>query len=146
MRIPVRVLASFLIAGWAFHPSSLGAQGDDPLRVALAQRVDTTKQGTGVVVGLLTPEGRSFAAYGRVSLDGPAVGPNTVAETGALGKLLTAFLLADMVERGEVALNDPVRKYLPASVKIPSEGARRSCWSIWPRTSRDCRAIQSWSI
>ncbi len=56
---------------------------------------------------------------------GPAAGPDTVAEIGSLGKLFTAFLLADMVERGEVALNDPVQKYLPASVKVPSRGGKQ---------------------
>lgn len=87
----IRVLASFLIAVWALHSLSLGAQGDDPLRAALATRVNEAKQGTGVVVGLLTPEGRSFASYGHISLDGPAPGPDTVAEIGSLGKLFTAF-------------------------------------------------------
>ena len=69
MRI-LRLLATCLPAVCVFDASHLGAQGNDPLRVALARRVDEAKQGTGAVVGLLTPEGRSFAAYGRVSLDG----------------------------------------------------------------------------
>ncbi len=77
-----------------------------------------------MVVGLLTPQERSFSAYGRISVNGPEAGPDTVAEIGSLGKLFTAFLLADMVERGELALNDPVRKYLPASVKVPSRGGK----------------------
>jgi serine-type D-Ala-D-Ala carboxypeptidase/endopeptidase len=34
------------------------------------------------------------------------------------------LLLADMVERGEVALDDPVRKYLPSGVTVPSRGRR----------------------
>ncbi len=38
--------------------------------------------------------------------------------------MFTALLLADMVERKEVALDDPVSKYLPASVTIPSRNGR----------------------
>jgi CubicO group peptidase (beta-lactamase class C family) len=72
------------------------------------------------VVGLLNPEGRSFAVYGRISIGGQEPTADTIFEIGSITKVFTAFLLADMVERGEVALNDPVRKYLPASVVVPS--------------------------
>ena len=40
-------------------------------------------------------------------------------EIGSITKVLTALILADMVERGEVAMADPVANYLPASVKVP---------------------------
>src|SRR5207244_1074108 len=35
-------------------------------------------------------------------------------------KAFTAVLLADMVTRGEVKLDDPVSKYLPETVKVPA--------------------------
>lgn len=112
------LLALLLVTG--VSSSNLGAQDSpDPLRAAMAKRIDD-KHGTGVVVGLLTPEGRSFAAYGSVSAGGPEATADTVFEIGSITKVFTSFLLADMVERGEVALNDPVRKYLPASVIVPS--------------------------
>lgn len=101
--------------------SGLGAQGSsDPLRSALARRIDQNQHGTGAVVGLLTPEGRSFAVYGRVSIGGPEPTADTIVEIGSLSKVFTAFLLADMVERGDVALDDLLRKYVPASVTVPS--------------------------
>ena len=90
----------------------------------MAKRIDEGKQGTGAVVGLLTPQGRSFATYGRISLGGPEVTPDTIFEIGSITKVFTAFLLADMVERGEVRLDDPVRKFLPASVKVPSRSGK----------------------
>src|SRR5688500_6493704 len=114
------IIALALLAS-CLHSSNLGAQGNrDPLRAALAKRIDEAKQGTGGVIGLLTPEGRSFATYGRISLGGQEAAPDTIFEIGSIAKVLTAFLLADMVERGEVALDDPVQKYLPASVTVPS--------------------------
>ena len=114
---PILALTLVVIA----YTSKPTAQADrDPLRAAMAKRIDEGKQGTGAVVGLLTPEGRSFATYGRTSLGGPEATPDTVFEIGSITKVFTAFLLADMVERGEVVLNDPVRKFLPASVSIPS--------------------------
>ena len=119
---PALALALVAICG---HPSHLAAQADrDPLRSAMAKRIDEGKQGTGAVVGLLTPQGRSFATYGRISLGGPEVTPDTIFEIGSITKVFTAFLLADMVERGEVRLDDPVRKFLPASVKVPSRSGK----------------------
>jgi serine-type D-Ala-D-Ala carboxypeptidase/endopeptidase len=41
---------------------------------------------------------------------------DTVFEIGSITKVFTALLLADMVERGEVALDDPVAKYLPTAM------------------------------
>ena len=40
-------------------------------------------------------------------------------EIGSVTKVFTSLLLADMVQRGEVALTDPIGKYLPADVKVP---------------------------
>ena len=112
-----RLLPSALIVAWF---AVWGVSAQDALRAALFGRIDQAKHGTGAVVGLLTPQGRSFAVYGRVRADGPPVTPDTIAEIGSIGKVFTAFLLADMVERGDVALDDPVSKYLPAAVVVPS--------------------------
>ena len=117
-------LLALALVATCVHPSNLVAQNDDPLRPALAERIDEAKQGTGAVVGLLTPEGQSFAAYGRMSVGGQEAAADTIFEIGWITKVFTAFLLADMAERGEVALNDPVRKYLPTSVKAPSRRGR----------------------
>ena len=118
-RVPA-ILASTLVT-CALASMGVGAQdARDPVRTALARRIDEARQGTGALVGLLTPEGRSFAVHGRVRIDGPMVTPDTIVEIGSIGKVFTVFLLADMVERGEVALDEPIRKYLPPSVTVPS--------------------------
>jgi serine-type D-Ala-D-Ala carboxypeptidase/endopeptidase len=78
-------------------------------------------QGVGIVVGTLTAEGRSFAGFGRTSLDGDEK-PNaqTIFEIGSISKVFTALLLADMVERGKLNMDDPVGKYLPETVTVPA--------------------------
>jgi serine-type D-Ala-D-Ala carboxypeptidase/endopeptidase len=50
---------------------------------------------------------------------------DTIFEIGSATKVFTSLLLADMVQRGEVALADPVAKYLPADVKVPQRGGRQ---------------------
>ena len=117
----VPLLVPVVAASCMLLSSSLGAQDSlDPLRSALAKRIDEARHGTGAVVGLLTPEGQSFVTYGRVSVGGPEPTAGTIFEIGSITKVFTAFLLADMVERGDVKLDDPVRKHLPASVIVPS--------------------------
>ena len=44
---------------------------------------------------------------------------NTLYEIGSITKTMTATLLADMVLRGEVKLDDPVENYLPAITDFP---------------------------
>ena len=43
---------------------------------------------------------------------------DAIYEIGSITKVFTATLLADMVSRGEVALADPIAKFLPKSVKV----------------------------
>src|SRR6185312_2260513 len=44
---------------------------------------------------------------------------------GSASKTFTALLLEDAVERGEMKLDDPVAKYLPTSIKVPSRNGRQ---------------------
>ena len=46
-------------------------------------------------------------------------------ELGSITKVFTALLLTEMVTRGEVALDDPVSKYLPGSVKMPARNGKQ---------------------
>ena len=114
-------ILALILGAICVYRSNIAAQANrDPLRAAMAKRIDEGKQGTGAVVGLLTPQGRSFATFGRISLGGPEATPDTIFEIGSITKVFTSLLLADMVERGEVKLDDPVRKFLPTSVSMPS--------------------------
>ncbi len=45
-------------------------------------------------------------------------------EIGSITKVFTASVLASMVARGEVRLDDPVARYLPPSVKAPTRGGK----------------------
>ncbi len=59
-------------------------------------------------------------AYGSLNQGDPRpLNGDTIFEIGSVTKVFTSLLLADMVERGEVALNDPISKYLPPGVKAP---------------------------
>jgi serine-type D-Ala-D-Ala carboxypeptidase/endopeptidase len=48
-----------------------------------------------------------------------------VFEIGSITKVFTALLLTEMVTRGEVALDDPVAKYLPGNVRMPARNGKQ---------------------
>jgi serine-type D-Ala-D-Ala carboxypeptidase/endopeptidase len=63
--------------------------------------------------------------FGRGRVGPSRPGPpaaDTIFEIGSVTKVFTATVLADMVEEGVVALNDPVRRYLPEGVELPVRG------------------------
>jgi D-alanyl-D-alanine-carboxypeptidase/D-alanyl-D-alanine-endopeptidase len=101
---------------------------DAEIRKILAGRVDTLagpQDGIGIVVGVIGPKGRRVIPYGHLNQADPRpLGGDTLFEIGSVSKVFTALLLADMARKGEVALADPVAKYLPAGVKIPERDGR----------------------
>ena len=98
---------------------------DSDIRQILVDRIDTQHQSIGIVVGLIGPEGRRVIAYGHLEKGDPRpLSGDTVFEIGSATKVFTSLILADMVERGEVALDDPVAKYLPPGVKMPERNGR----------------------
>jgi serine-type D-Ala-D-Ala carboxypeptidase/endopeptidase len=76
-----------------------------------------------VVLGVLEPDGSTRLAtwYGPDPTQGDG---RTVFELGSVTKTFTATLLADMVLSGDVRLEDPVERYLPEGVRVPSVGGR----------------------
>ncbi|HYG99054.1 MAG TPA: serine hydrolase [Terriglobales bacterium] len=105
-------------------PASL-APSDSKVRQILADRIDTYKKSRGIVVGVVTAQGTSVVAYGaHDEQDNRALSADSVFEIGSISKVFTALLLMDMVQRGEVKLEDPVAKYLPTTVLLPSRNGK----------------------
>ncbi|MGA3185819.1 MAG: serine hydrolase [Bryobacteraceae bacterium] len=99
---------------------------DSEIRGVLKQRVDEFHQSVGIVVGMIGPEGRKVVSYGALETgDARALDGDTVFEIGSMSKVFTSLLLSDMVQRGEVALTDPVSKFLPAGIKMPERNGKQ---------------------
>jgi len=98
---------------------------DAEIRKIISDRIDVQKQSVGIVVGVIEPAGRRVVAHGSFAKgDARPVGAETVYEIGSITKVFTSLLLADAVQRHEVALTDPVAKFLPDSAKMPERGGR----------------------
>ncbi len=95
-------------------------RSDAEVQTILQKRIDLDKQSVGIVVGLITPQGRKIISYGHLSQSDPRKPDGeTIFEIGSISKVFTALLLADQVERGELHLNDSIAKFLPRSVDVP---------------------------
>jgi CubicO group peptidase (beta-lactamase class C family) len=101
------------------------APGDSAIATMLRERIDGGAV-KGMVVGVIDPDGqRRIVAYGSSGSPGLALDGNTVFEIGSISKTFTNTILATMVLRGEVQLEDPIQKYLPESVRVPSRNGRQ---------------------
>lgn len=88
-------------------------------------RVERIRSG-GMVLATIDADGRSsVAADGDAGPGALPLDADSVFEIGSITKVFTATLLADMVDRGEVKLDDPVQKFLPSSVRVPQRGGRQ---------------------
>ncbi len=108
-------------------PVAAGAQhfpADDDLRLMLRYMVEDGVA-PGIVLGLLEADGSTRTlSYGAGGPDTRPLSPLSVFDLGSINKTFTATLLAEMVARGEVGLQDPVEKFLPDSVSVPSRSGR----------------------
>lgn len=106
-------------------PAPAGAQHfppDEDLALMLRYLVEDGET-PGIVLGVLEADGTARAVgYGSAGPEARPPGPRSVFEIGSLTMTFTATVLADMVARGEVGLEDPVAKYLPDHVTVPSLG------------------------
>jgi CubicO group peptidase (beta-lactamase class C family) len=87
-----------------------------------------TRTAGGVVVGVQTRTERTVHAFGASGTSRP-LGERTLFEIGSVTKTFTTTLLAEMVVRGEVALDDPIDRYL-------TQGVRRRARAHRPITLR----------
>ena len=138
IKFPHSVAAALILAAWpalaAARPQQGGAPAaqssallpsDDDVRELIRTYVDNG-QAKAIVVGLLEPNGsRRIVTYGEAGAGAQPLGPNSVFEIGSINKTFTGAILADMVRRGTVRLEDPVSKYLPANVRVPSRNGRQ---------------------
>jgi CubicO group peptidase (beta-lactamase class C family) len=102
------------------------APSDAEVRAMLAERIDTLHRGVGIAVGIVDANGRRFYNHGTFAVDDPRpIANDTIFEIGSVTKVFTSLLLADMVQRGEVSLDDPIAKFLPPDVKVPERGGKK---------------------
>ncbi len=128
----------FLVAALATAPAAAPAQrgaggstgaaalpSDSVVRAIITQRVNEHRS-AGIVVGLLDADGGTrIIAYGDPGPGQPPLDGNSVFEIGSISKVFTATALAELVQSGRVKLDDPVQRYLPDRVRVPSRDGKQ---------------------
>lgn len=95
---------------------------DGPHRAQIAALVQPLIDGeiaSGLVVGLYDAGRLEIYGFGKGPGGKPPTG-NTLFELGSVTKVYTSLLLADSVQRREVALDTPVADLLPPGVTVPT--------------------------
>ncbi len=123
-RFILLAVAAQTIVATAQLPAQVVVPTDSAIRAILQGRVDT-KRTVGIVAATLDHGRQAIYTAGSSGAPGVALDGNTVYEIGSITKVFTASLLAEMVARGEVRLDDPVATYLPNSVRVPSRNGKR---------------------
>ncbi|UVI38394.1 serine hydrolase domain-containing protein [Qipengyuania spongiae] len=92
---------------------------------ALVRPFIDSGQAKGIVIGLLEPDGsRRILTYGQAGEGAAPLTTSSVFEIGSITKTFTGAVFADMVRKGEVDLDAPLSRYLPAGVRAPVFGDR----------------------
>ena len=90
------------------------------IQAVLADQIDVRGKSVGMVVGMVSPEGRPVVSHGATVQGGPVPDADVAFELASLTKVFTATLLAEMVGKGEVSLDDSVARHMPAECKMPT--------------------------
>jgi len=106
----------------AFGSANSAASATDPIRDLLKKAVGAGEKVAGMIALAVDEAGIRMASFGSTGVPGLALDRDTVFEIGSITKVFTALMLVDMASRGEVALDDPVTKYLPATVRLREVG------------------------
>jgi len=89
--------------------------------IILKNMGNKSKGGVSIVVGVITSNGTSVSGYGNISnANTTKVNGDSIFDIGSITKTFSTTLLADMAKRGLVKLDDPLQKYLPSNVKVPT--------------------------
>jgi len=97
----------------------------DKVKENIQQRVDAGEN-TGIVVGVIDADVTDFFSYGKKSLKGTEkVDEYSIFEIGSISKVFTTLLLAQMIEKGNLSLIDPIEKFLPDEVNVPARDGKK---------------------
>jgi len=120
----VRFICFALILSLVPFPA-LAEDFTNAIHAFLQQRVEVDKVCIGMVVGLVDKDGSRVVSYGQLDNGtDQEMNGDTVFAICSVTKTFTGLLLQDKIERGEMRLDDPVAKYVPQSVRMPTRNGK----------------------
>lgn len=114
MRFLKALMIGLLCAGFV-----QAAEVPENVKKHIQERIDKDIN-QGIVIAVIDADGVDYFSAGTTQMEGGSkVDENKVFEIGSISKTFTTLILADMVQKGEVALEDPISKYLPDGINSP---------------------------
>lgn len=109
------------VSSYNFVLEDDGFKITNQIKELLRERIDSNKTNAAIAIGLVDKNGTQFYGYGQLSNNSSntKIDQNTIFAIGSNTKVFTALLLADMVYKGLVNLDDPIENYLPSNVTVP---------------------------
>lgn len=111
----------FAVPTWAGDPP----QDPAALQRLLASRFKGDRSGACVLAAVLDKERTTRALYCAGTRQDAPPSMDAAMEIGSVTKTMTAYLVADLIEREVWSLDDPIAKHLPAGTLVPRQGERQ---------------------
>lgn len=108
------LLLSIIAAGSYCQTKTLSAEVLKSINLRLKET------NPGIVIGIIDKDGPRYFSFGVTKKGGSKVNEHSIYEIGSISKVFTSTLLADKVVKGELNLDDPIDRYLPSTVTIPT--------------------------
>ena len=114
----------------AVSPANSFAHSGPELKVKIDEVVSRQMKAgevVGLAIGVISNGGQPQTfAYGEVlKRSGQMPSLTTLFQIGSITKTFTGVLLALLAERGIVRLDDPLQKYVPQGIQVPSDNGRQ---------------------
>jgi CubicO group peptidase (beta-lactamase class C family) len=96
------------------------AASEDDLRAAIEQRFKGDRSGACIAAAVIENGTTARAYFCANAKSERSIDERTAFEIGSITKTMTAALLAEIIGRGEIAIDDPLAKLLPPGTNVPS--------------------------
>ena len=121
MKKSILILIVFI---YSFQAKAQESIIPDEVKTYIQSRVNN-QVNVGIVVGYIDDQNIDYYSYGNTAIEnGTPVNKKSVFEIGSISKTFTATILAIKVINGEMSLDDPISKYLPKTVKVPTKNGK----------------------
>ncbi|WP_397362979.1 serine hydrolase [Olleya sp. R77988] len=141
-----KIIVLFSVLTFCFVSNAQQNTIPKALKEHVISRIDN-QVNVGIVVGFIDGDTVEYFSSGNTALkNGTPVNEDSVFEIGSISKVFTTTLLALKVNDGSMRLEDPISKYLPKSVKVPTRNGKEiTLFHLATHTSGLPRMPDNWT-